>query len=80
MAKKIDLKILLEKDFKEVKKDLNFEDGVILMEELTEQVESGELPLEESVNAYEVGSNLIKHLKSMLDSAEKKLKVIPVKK
>lgn len=79
MPKNIDLKTLLAKDFQEISKDITYENGINLMEELTEQVESGELPLSESVRAFEVGTNLLNHLKGLLEIAEKKLKVEVVK-
>jgi exodeoxyribonuclease VII small subunit len=57
-------------------KDLSFEDGLKLLEELVGKVESGSLPLDRSVLAYERGVLLMEHLRSLLAGAEKKLQVL----
>jgi len=57
-------------------KELSFEDGLKLLEELVGKVESGTLPLDRSVLAYERGVLLMEHLRSLLAGAEKKLQVL----
>lgn len=79
MAKKITLKTLMEIDEKEVEqilKELPFEQGLELTDELVEKVENGNFTLEESLTAYQRGVSLIKKLKGTLSEAEKKLEVL----
>ena len=52
---------------------LAFEEGLGLLEALVEQVEEGELPLEQSVLAYERGVALLSHLRGLISGAEEKL-------
>lgn len=67
--------LLLEKAEAKVK-DLSFEEGLKLLEELVAKVESGTLPLDRSVLAYERGVLLMDHLRGLLAGAEKKLQVL----
>lgn len=46
------------------------------LSELVTQMESGELPLEASVSAYQRGSELIKYCASQLDNVEQQVKVL----
>lgn len=55
---------------------LSFEEGLSLLSELTEEMESGALPLEESLNAYSEGVKVSKRLEAILTGAEKKLEVL----
>ncbi len=57
-------------------KDISFEDGLRLLEDLVEKVESGDLPLDKSIVSYEKGVALIEHLRKQLSGAEAKLKVL----
>ncbi|RME31990.1 MAG: exodeoxyribonuclease VII small subunit [Candidatus Zixiibacteriota bacterium] len=52
---------------------LGFEDAIERLEELIEQIESGEIGLEESLKRYEEGSALIKRCRSILDDAHQKI-------
>lgn len=54
--------------------ELSFEDALLLLEKLVSSVEKGEMPLEESLQSYEMGAFLVKHLRSLLSGAEQKLK------
>lgn len=56
--------------------ELSFEEGLKLLEELVAKVESGSLPLDRSVLAYERGVLLMEHLRGLLAGAEKKLQVL----
>jgi exodeoxyribonuclease VII small subunit len=56
--------------------EVSFEDGLKILEELVEKVESGTLPLDKSVLSYEKGVMLIEHLRKQLSGAEAKLKVL----
>lgn len=77
MSKKISLKELLTaEDSQEVIKTISFEQGLSVMDELVQKVETGTLPLEEAMQAYERGLELLKQLRSVLESAEKKLEIL----
>ena len=55
-------------------KTLDFETALADLEALVEQLESGELPLEESLKAFEKGITLTRHCQSALKAAELKVK------
>jgi exodeoxyribonuclease VII small subunit len=54
----------------------NFEDGMTALEEIVARLESGELSLEESLNAYEKGVGLVRTLNDKLSEAEKRIEVL----
>jgi exodeoxyribonuclease VII small subunit len=47
-----------------------------LLTELVGQVESGDLPLEQSIHAYERGALLLQQLRAQLEAAEVRLTVV----
>lgn len=53
-----------------------FEASMKVLEELVAEVESGELPLEKAVRAHEQGMILVKHMQTLLEGAESKLRVL----
>lgn len=55
---------------------LSFEDALGLLEEVVSAVEAGTLSLDQSIGAYERGSQLVAHLRALLSKAEEKLKVL----
>lgn len=55
---------------------LSFEQALEQMTLLVEKLESGELPLEESVAAFEQGVKLSRRCESLLDKAEQRLQVL----
>ena len=55
-------------------KSLDFESALRDLEALVEQLESGDLPLEESLKAFEEGIALTRHCQSALQAAELKVK------
>jgi exodeoxyribonuclease VII small subunit len=55
-------------------KTLDFETALRDLETLVEQLESAELPLEESLKAFEKGVALTRHCQSALQAAELKVK------
>ena len=57
-------------------KGLEFEDGVKLLEELCNQIESGDLPLSMAVTSYERGAQVLEVLNRQLSEAEAKIKVV----
>ena len=71
------IKEILElKDAGEFISKCTFEDGLKILEELVQSVESGTLPLDKAVSSYEVGAKLVNHLRALLSGAEEKLKVL----
>ena len=77
MSKNLSLKELVTaEDLDEKIKDLSFENGLQLLEELVEKVESGGLPLDKAILSYERGVVLIEKLRSQLTKAEEKLQVL----
>ena len=54
----------------------SFEDAMAELEQLVERMESGELPLETSVAAYQRGSALVKYCAAQLERVEKQVKVL----
>jgi exodeoxyribonuclease VII small subunit len=56
--------------------DVNFETAMDRLEKIVEQMESGQLPLEDLIVRYEEGMNLVKVCQERLASAEQKIEVI----
>ena len=56
----------------EIKK-LKFEDGLKKLEELVNQLDDGNLSLEESISYYEIGVKLKSHCEKLLKTAELKI-------
>jgi len=55
---------------------LSFEEALAQLSALVERLESGEMPLEESVAAFEQGVKLTRRCEALLDQAEKRLQVL----
>lgn len=55
---------------------LTFEQALAGLSELVEKLESGELPLEESVAAFEQGVKLSRRCETLLDAADQRLRVL----
>jgi len=55
---------------------LDFEQALAMLNELVGKLEAGELPLEESVAAFEAGVKLSRRCESLLDAAEQRLQVL----
>ena len=53
-----------------------FEAAIAELDELVEKMESGQLPLEESLVAYQRGTALLKYCEGVLKDAEQKIKVL----
>lgn len=58
------------------KKAPNFEDGLVRLEELVEALESGELGLEQGVDHYKEGVELLAALQSQLAGAETRVEAL----
>lgn len=57
-------------------KKLTLEESFDALDEIIENLQSGELTLEESFQKYEEGMKLIKNCNDAIDKVEKKLEVI----
>lgn len=55
---------------------LTFEQALEKLEEIVSAIEAGEIGLEESIEKYAEGIELIKHCRSVLDAAEKKIQIL----
>jgi exodeoxyribonuclease VII small subunit len=51
----------------------NFEEALTELEAILHQIESGEVPLEETLTKYERGQFLIRHCRSVLTDAEQQI-------
>ncbi len=51
----------------------SFEEALRQLEQIAEQIEHGEIGLEESIGKYEQGMNLVKQCRSILAKAEHKV-------
>ena len=56
--------------------EMNFEEALQELEIIIEKLESGEVPLEETITLYDRGSELKKHCELKLQSAEEKIQRI----
>lgn len=58
------------------KKKLTFEEALRQLGTIAEQIEQGEIGLEESITKYEQGMNLVKHCREILAKAEHKIQQV----
>ncbi len=56
--------------------DINFEEAMKQLEEIANELEKGNLTLDESVNKFEDGIKLSKKCNDFLNSAEKKITML----
>ena len=61
------------------KKKLAFESALKRLEEIVNKLESGEIPLEESIKVFEEGEQLVRFCMDTLNEAEKKVKKLEKK-
>lgn len=54
----------------------SFESGMKELEKIVARLESGDLPLEESLAAYEQGVGLVRRLNEKLGEAEKRIEIL----
>lgn len=54
----------------------NFEAAMAELDKLVEKMDSGKLPLEESLSAYQRGIELIKYCESVLAEAQQRIQVL----
>lgn len=55
---------------------LSFEDALRALEEIVRKLESGEVPLDETITLYERGEHLRKHCQTRLDAAQARIEKI----
>ncbi len=55
---------------------MNFEDALRALEEVVKKLESGEVPLDDSIGLYERGEALRKHCQARLDAAQARIDMI----
>ncbi|NLW87061.1 MAG: exodeoxyribonuclease VII small subunit [Planctomycetes bacterium] len=58
------------------KEKLSFEQALEKLEAIVGEIESGKVPLEESITKYAQGIELVKQCRTILDSAEKKIQML----
>jgi exodeoxyribonuclease VII small subunit len=56
--------------------DLSFEDALKALEEIVRRLESGDAPLEESIDLYTRGDALRGHCQTRLDAAQARIEAI----
>ncbi len=56
--------------------DMTFEQALAQLEKLVNEIESGRVPLEESIAKYAQGTGLIDKCRSILDQAERKIQLL----
>ena len=59
-----------------MKEELNFEDAMLKLEEIANELENDELSLEKSVEKFEEGIKLSKKCNEILEKAEKKISIL----
>jgi exodeoxyribonuclease VII small subunit len=52
---------------------LSFEEAIKALTEIVAKIEQGQIPLEASLQQYEKGMSLIRHCRSILQDAEKRI-------
>lgn len=57
-------------------KPLTFEEALARLEAITQQIERGQIGLEDSIARYEEGMNLVKQCRDMLSRAEQRIQQI----
>jgi exodeoxyribonuclease VII small subunit len=55
---------------------MNFEDALKALEEVVRKLESGDVPLDDSIDLYERGEKLRKHCQARLDAAQARIEKI----
>lgn len=55
---------------------LSFEDALRALESIVRELESGEVPLEDSISLYEKGEKLRQHCQKRLDTAQARIERI----
>ena len=56
--------------------EVTFQDGLDALEEIVARLESGTLPLEEALRAFEDGVGLVRRLNEKLNEAERRVELL----
>lgn len=56
--------------------EINFEEALARLEKIVKELESGEAPLDRSLELYEEGTSLVRVCSKALENAEKKIKML----
>jgi exodeoxyribonuclease VII small subunit len=56
--------------------EVTFQDGLDALEEIVTRLESGTLPLEEALRAFEDGVGLVRRLNEKLNEAERRVELL----
>ena len=67
---------MAEKKAKDDISKLNFEESIKRLKAIVDQIEQGEIALQDSLEQYEQGMALIKHCRTILETAEKRIEKI----
>ena len=59
-----------------MKKELSFEELIKKLEKITEELENGDLSLDETVNKFEEGLKISKQCSKTLEEAEKRITIL----
>ncbi len=59
-----------------MKEEINFEESMQELEKIAQQLEKGDLSLDESVQKFEQGIELSKKLNQTLENAEKRINIL----
>ncbi len=54
----------------------SFEQAVAELEAIVDAMEAGKMPLQESLDAYQRGMELLKHCRGTLDAAERQIRIL----
>ena len=60
----------------QISDDVKFETALTELEQIVQNMEAGNLSLEDSITAYRRGSELLKHCQQQLSDAERKIQVL----
>ena len=70
------MKHMAEKSQKNDIGKLSFEEAITGLTDIVGKIEQGQIPLQDSLQQYEKGMALIKHCRTMLQKAEKRIERI----
>lgn len=59
-----------------MKKNINFEEAMLSLEDIVKKLEGGTLSLDDSLKAFEEAISLVKVCNEKLDAAEQKVKIL----
>jgi len=68
--------MMTERRTKDELTKLTFEEAIGQLKEIVGKIEQGEIPLQDSLEQYEKGMALIKHCRTILQKAEKRIEKI----